>query len=246
MKKTFCALLTLVSLSAFAQSLDHSISRKIDRLSSASTNGDIARLSRAEKDNLNNLMDRALQVIRANDYRPGPGIPGPGIPGHPHGTVIVAILEHKLAVIRGASPGDMLVQCNQVVGRGTYGQVDDIVMTVNGGRFIQLRNHQTYWTTTQDICQALLEQPSYAYERAYPISVIGTIEDAPIQLNGTRDELLQDCASTILRLRVNRVDDMRLSINNGPLQSARNSSSYWESPAQICGQIASMVDAEVY
>lgn len=91
MKKTLCALLAVMSFSAaFAQSLDQEIGRKIDRLNQASGRGDIARLSRTEKDELNGLMDRALRVVRddgrdgiPDDRRPGrdpiPGpFPGPG------------------------------------------------------------------------------------------------------------------------------------------------------------------------
>lgn len=94
MKKTFCALLAVMSFSAaFAQSLDQEIGRKIDRLNRASNRGDIARMSRIEKDELNSLMDRALRVVRddgrdgiPDDRRPGrdsiPGpIPGPGRDG---------------------------------------------------------------------------------------------------------------------------------------------------------------------
>ena len=87
MKTLACALLAVMSFSSLAQSLDQTIGAKIERLSRASAQGTIARLSRMEKDELNNLMDRALQVVRddgrdglPDDYRPGTGgwIPGGG------------------------------------------------------------------------------------------------------------------------------------------------------------------------
>lgn len=84
MKKTIVAILAVVSFSsAFAQSLEMEIRRKIDRLAIAGDDRVIARLSRVEKDELNGLMDRALRVLRddgrdgiPDDRRPGPG-PGP-------------------------------------------------------------------------------------------------------------------------------------------------------------------------
>ena len=87
MKKTIVALLAVVSISSvFAQSLEMEIRRKIDRLAQAGDDRAIARLSRVEKDEMNSLMTRALQVLRDDGRdglpddrrdRPGPG-PGPG------------------------------------------------------------------------------------------------------------------------------------------------------------------------
>lgn len=84
MKKTLLAVMAVLGLSsAFAQSLEMDIRRKIERLGQAGDDRAIARLSRAEKDELNDYMSRALRVLRddgrdglpddrRND-RPGPG-----------------------------------------------------------------------------------------------------------------------------------------------------------------------------
>lgn len=262
MKKTLSVLLTVLSFSsAFAQSLDQEIGRKIDRLNNASNRGDIARLSRVEKDELNSLMDRSLRVLR-DDGRDGlpddnrRPVPGPsrddrrddrrdervGRHGRRDGMMLVALLENNLLVIRGAGPGEMLARCTAEVGSGRYGSVDDIVFTMNGGRYNKLRNNSSYWRGGE-ICTVLMVQAEIEYSRAPYITVAGNIENRGIVLEGSRGEILEACVESTRG--VGSVDDMALSINNGSIVIARNSSSYWRSSAEICGQIASMIDQQV-
>lgn len=82
MKKAVCLLLATISLGAFAQNFDRSISQKIQRLQDAQATGDIARLSEDEKNIINQGLAQAVSVLRLDNRPiPGPGpipTPGPG------------------------------------------------------------------------------------------------------------------------------------------------------------------------
>ncbi len=234
MKLTLCTLLATLSFGAFAQNLDSTIERQIERLGRAQQRGAISQLSYGEKEEVSNLLQRALRTVRENDGRDGRH-------GARVGQMIVALIKNQLVLIRGRSPGDLLLNCTQVV-QGISG-VDDILFTVNGGPYIRRRNATSYWSTSDQICLQMVNERGNPYEDAAYIEVTGTIESRPVSLEGSRGEILESCAETSRNLR--GVDDIVLSINGGQLTTARNASSYWSGAAEICGKIGAMIDEQV-
>lgn len=266
MKKICLIAFTVLAVSqAFAQRPADLIASKIDRLSRALAQGRIDRMSRIEKDELNGLLDRALEVVRDDgrdglpddprfprpDVRPFPGpgpgpVPGPVEPrygrhGRREGMMVVALLENNLLVVRGRNMGDLLAQCTAEVSSGRYGSVDDIIFTMNGGPYRKMYNSASYWRGSE-ICNTILVNADFDYMRAPYITVGGNIENRPFSAEGSRGEILETCFEQI---GTQAVDDIMLSVNNGRFITARNSTSYWRTKAEVCGQIATMIDSEI-
>lgn len=246
MKLTLCTILATLTFGAFAQNLDFTIERQIERLGRAQQRGAISQLSYGEKEEVSSLLQRALRTVRDEDGRPGPGaglVPDRrnGRHGPRSGQMIVALIEEQVVLIRGHSPGDLLVNCAQAV-RG-INNVDDIFFTVNGGPYITRRNDPGYWRTSDEICMQMMNVLDNSYAEAAYIEVSGTIEHRPVSLEGSRGEILETCAELIPAQT--SVDDMHLSINRGQVTTAHKQTGYWTGAAQICGQMGRMIDAQV-
>ncbi len=229
MRKLAFALLTMTSLSAFAQNLDSDIQRKIDRLNNLSLRGDISRLSYAEKSELDQTLRGALRIARdIEDRRPVPGpIPG-NRPGRRFDTQAVVMVtdnigRSKVLTFGGRNPGDILTECARQISNVGYSFYSSVTMTSNNNAYetFNMQNSGGSAVCTAVVNRMRPGRPDWAYLDVSGLATDNIGRNVSINLMGDRGEVLEQCQAQISRANYSFFSKLTISVNRSQLIEER-------------------------
>jgi hypothetical protein len=152
---------------------------------------------------------------------------------------VIGKLESSLVNYSGLSIADVFNSCVLDVKSRRIGNVDDMMISVNGHRYTELRNNSSYWNSPVQICSKIDQLvDSFRLTPIYPMGYLnaeGRFENTNFSFTGqSADEVFNSCVDFVGARRIGNVDDIYISINNSRRERFRNSSSYWGTPVSIC------------
>jgi len=180
-------------------------------------------------------------------------------------------METHQFVMLGSTREQISNSCRDFYGSiASIGDIDDINFTINGGDKKVLRNSDSYWknidTTCREVNNAIIgvvpsiselkrqrefENKKKEFEENNKgkklFYVTGLIETSSYLFYGENsDEIIAQCQDFYSEVEnKSSVDDITYSVQGSKDKTLRNSSSYWTSKDQVCGQIITVIRSAV-
>jgi hypothetical protein len=198
-------------------------------------------MTRRQVNLVNQKLDEIRDIVRNGGSVPVQPNPPPYFPPQPQVVNIRGVIETTDFSIDARDLNGLFQQCSTFVTSRGLLQVDDIKVTVNFGALQTLRNDQSYWKGSTEVCMQVVEvarrsgmQSSYDGRD----TVFGAIETTEFSFSGLgKAEIFRQCESFINSRGLTQVDDIKMVTNMSPIRVLRNDQSYWKGAVEICTQV---------
>lgn len=214
------------------QDLDERLMRKAQRISRA-VDRNIDYMSRGDKQDALELISQALRIIR-----------GKGGGGGHGGAIVKFNVEQSGFILESNGSLSALKQaCVSEVSRGHSGSADNIDVEVNGQKERQYTSG--WWRSAEAKCQVVVSLAAKAAAKAgTPLSykqyvLQGIVDGQGIAAEGNSLSELQYSCEELTKIE-GSVDDMKVSMNGGPIKT-KYTSGWWRSSAEVCRTAINLV-----
>lgn len=242
MKKFMLAAITMMSFSAFAQTMpiESRIENRLERLNDLVMRQQSHRyVTQEQKQQILRNINEAILAIQA-DTTPNPNpnpvpnpIPNP-IPNPPHLIVAEGKIENHNFRFEASTIGQVFNQCSDFV-RARLSQADDLMVSFNGKAYIR-QTTSGWWVGADAICNVIYNQatPQNLTPDAYQTLVVeGYIENLRVEFTGSSyGEVFNKCVRTV-ESKFSQADDMDISVN-GDRRYRQTTSGWWVGAHTIC------------
>jgi hypothetical protein len=156
---------------------------------------------------------------------------------------VTVILDNTVMQMRGYSVADINSQCMR---QAPFGMFDKMSIVTNNSN-VRFLTTYSWWRDAYEICGEVARNIDvYSRNIRGMIDVYGDIERQPFSIRAySKAEALAQCADAYRATRSSSVDEINLSVNNGPYRRL-TTYSWWRNASEVCNEVMKVIDQTVY